>query len=325
MSGFLSLIHTWWTIVNCRQRYSPNNLGNAIVCGDDKVQFLEAFAHWLDDWRSNETGIFCLSRQTFDALIRTLRAQSQLVRDLLSDGYEYVIMGKFQSDPLERRFSQYRQMSGGRFLVALREVLCTENILKCTSLLKAGIQFWDERALRNTIEDSAYKVFCDEVDAVVNELCEVCLSPDTFEVSYVVAGYIVRKILKRLQCPECASCLVAQKPSHSSYFNELSRGGLTIPSDNFAQFVSTSFAVLDASSEIILRHAIPTKCAAVYVLKTVLLGYAVGCHGHSEQCSQLAFSVVVNIFFNNKQKLTNASLRKDNVAAFKQRQRQKQK
>ena len=106
----------------------------------------------------------------------------------------------------------------------------------------------------------------------------------------------------------------------------MDHGLLTIPSHNFAQFVSTSFAVLDASSEIILRHAmIPTKCAAVYVLKSVLLGYSVGCHGHSERCRQLAFSIIVNIFFNNKQKLTNASLRKDNVAAFKQRQRQKEK
>ena len=29
----------------------------------------------------------------------------------------------FQTDPLERQFSQYRQMNGGRFLVSLREVL----------------------------------------------------------------------------------------------------------------------------------------------------------------------------------------------------------
>ena len=63
--------------------------------------------------------------------------------------------------------------------------------MKYASLLKADIKFWYEHALRNTIEDSAYEVFCDEVDAVVDELSEVCISPDTFEVSYVV-----RKILK---------------------------------------------------------------------------------------------------------------------------------
>ncbi len=45
-----------------------------------------------------------------------------LVEELLEEGYEYVMMGRFQSDPLERRFSQYRQMSGGgedRFIVLI--------------------------------------------------------------------------------------------------------------------------------------------------------------------------------------------------------------
>ena len=59
---------------------------------------------------------FCLSQQTFDALIRTLRAQASLIDDLLeNDGYDFVVPRRFQSDPLERRFSRYRQMSGGDF------------------------------------------------------------------------------------------------------------------------------------------------------------------------------------------------------------------
>ena len=35
-------------------------------------------------------------------------------------------------------------MSGGRFLVSLREVLNTERILTCQSLLKENINFWKE-------------------------------------------------------------------------------------------------------------------------------------------------------------------------------------
>ena len=36
-------------------------------------------------------------------------------------GYEYIFTHKLQSDPRENRFFHYRQMSGGRFLVSLRE------------------------------------------------------------------------------------------------------------------------------------------------------------------------------------------------------------
>ena len=46
------------------------------------------------------------------------------------------------SDPIENRFSKYRFISGGRFLVSLREVQRSEKILIRRSLLKSGIDFW---------------------------------------------------------------------------------------------------------------------------------------------------------------------------------------
>ena len=52
--------------------------------------------------------------------------------------------GRLQSDHIERRFSQYRQMGGGRFLVSLREVLNSERILACRSLIKENINHWEE-------------------------------------------------------------------------------------------------------------------------------------------------------------------------------------
>ena len=47
-----------------------------------------------------------------------------------------MITARAQSDPVERRFSQFRQMSGGRFLNNLREVLNSKRILRCRSLIK---------------------------------------------------------------------------------------------------------------------------------------------------------------------------------------------
>ena len=54
----------------------------------------------------------------------------------LTEAYQYVITARLQSYPVERRFSQYRQMSGGRFLNNLREVLNSKRILRCHSLIK---------------------------------------------------------------------------------------------------------------------------------------------------------------------------------------------
>ena len=46
------------------------------------------------------------------ALVRTLHTQVLLIRKLFNDGK--VTQRKLQSDPLENRFSQYRQLSEGR-------------------------------------------------------------------------------------------------------------------------------------------------------------------------------------------------------------------
>ena len=66
----------------------------------------------------------------------TLRSQAMLIDEWLNDGYDFVLTARLQSDLVERRFSQYRQMSGERFLVSLREVLNTERISSCHSLIK---------------------------------------------------------------------------------------------------------------------------------------------------------------------------------------------
>ena len=46
---------------------------------------------------------FGLSKRTFKALIQTNRAIANLCSDLLSDGYYYILTGRLQNDPLERR------------------------------------------------------------------------------------------------------------------------------------------------------------------------------------------------------------------------------
>ena len=128
--GFLTLIHALWTVVNVKVRFAPNPLGNALVKNDEKLGFVLTFADWLSLWCESKS-TFCLSKQTFDGMIKTLRAQAHLASDLLAEGYQFVLKAKFQSDPVEKRFSQYRQMSGGNFLVSLREVINSENILLC--------------------------------------------------------------------------------------------------------------------------------------------------------------------------------------------------
>ena len=127
-ASFLTLVNVWWTTVNSKKRFCSNMLGNTLVRGDGKIHFWFAFANWLDCWKSSAR-LLCFSKQTFDALICTLRAQACLCQDLLEEGC---------------------MINGGRFLVSLWEVSHSENALLCHSLLKERINFWNEDLSINT-------------------------------------------------------------------------------------------------------------------------------------------------------------------------------
>ena len=140
LSGFLNFINIWWTISNSKQRNTPNVLGNATIFGDKKTNFYRIFADWIELWCASP--FFKLTCQTKSAPVTTLRPEADLVNELIDDGYKFLRTARFQSDPIERHFSQYRQMSGGRFLISLREVLNSDKILSCRLLIKENINFW---------------------------------------------------------------------------------------------------------------------------------------------------------------------------------------
>ena len=71
-----------------------------------------------------------------------------------------MITARSQSDPVQQRFSQYRQMSGGRFLNNLREVLNSKRILLCRFLIKEN-KVTTEYVAKNLIKRShceSYKI-----------------------------------------------------------------------------------------------------------------------------------------------------------------------
>ena len=118
-------------------------------------------ADWFSEWKTLQpayTEKFILSKQTTSALVTTLRCTATLIEDLLEEGYAYVLTARFHTDPLERQFSKYRQMSG-RFLVGLRGATNNEQILALKSLLKESISFWQENIRPDSSKDLALLYF----------------------------------------------------------------------------------------------------------------------------------------------------------------------
>ena len=168
-----------------------------------------------------------------------------------------------QSDPIERRFSQYRQMSGGRFLVSLREVRNTERILSCRSLIKNDVNLWKEYQQQpESNEDESYEMI-DEMLRDRIEISESILDDDSSEVATTISGYIAKKLLKRSKCKDCEKKLTVhdQDLQNDQYLTLLSRGDLFVPPKELAEFVCSCFAILDFAEGDILSIGQVTRVA----------------------------------------------------------------
>ena len=136
---------------------------------------------------------FTLSAQPSSALQRTLLCQASLM-DLLSDGFKFVLTARFQSDSIERRFSQYHQISGGRFLVGLKDVIWSERILKIKSLVTESIDIKDDINVTEN-QDAIQQELFDNIMEIGFE--NVMLSDETREVAAHISGYIVKELVKK--------------------------------------------------------------------------------------------------------------------------------
>ena len=319
MAAFLEVIHTWWNIANSKALYTPNLLSNGIMAGDGKTKFYQEFADWLESW---STSHFSLTKQTMNALIRTLRSQAMLITDLIEGGFTCVLTRRLQSDPIENRFSQYRQMNGGNFLVSLQDVKNSERILVCRSLLRADIDFWKEETLQPAGEANVSLDFLREHESEIEDLC---LNPGSAEVAYTIAGYVARKLMNRFECEKCEEMMTAgedDKRMSMEYFNLLSRGGLTAPSSQLSEFVCSAFCIVEYVDKLVASTSVRK------ITEMALHAYApkssFACEIHLKNGYKFSIRTVVNIFYNNKQKLARDEVRKDSLRGFKKRQRTKE-
>lgn len=328
---FLTLIFKWWTVVNSKQMKSNNWLGHGAVKDDNKPDFLRKLADWFEEWQSlNLTNCQNVtpSGQTSSAMIISLRCMASLTEDLLNEGYDFVLTGRFQTDHCELNIGKVRGMSGGRFLVSLTEVMRSESIILLQSLLKESIDIWDED-LHPEKEEINEATVEGVIGHLHNDIAQCFLSDDTTQVSSVVGGYIQKKLLKRTKCGKCniilqpTSCNTLDVPQQ--YLSLLSRGGLITPSKSMAGYVSKSFAILDLVEDPIHRSSYPARKLAEKILSRNKMPGDFVCDEHYEWGTKFTNRIVANVFYNNRQKESIDSVRQNGVKSFKQRQRKKRK
>ena len=97
-----------------------------------------------------------------------------------------------------------------------------------------------------------------------------------------------------------------------------------VPSKSLADYICSSFAVLDfVEKEVLQMLGESVTKNALYILKYYGPTRDFCCPFHLDWGSKFASKIVVNIYFNNKQKHSKDIVRKEAITSFKTRQRSK--
>jgi hypothetical protein len=220
-ANFLKLIRRWWNCVNVQSKFAATHKRDdrrLHISAEEKtqLQFLQAFYEWLAEWQamlnSKKTG---LSRETFLAAMQTTSALKELAEYLLEGTcLEYVLLGKINSDPIERRFGWYRQLAGTNYFISVRQFLEAEKKIRLQCLTKFGKLTLSEVAevFHDTTAAEKEKI---ELTArgILALLSSESLSSNVKlngeeGIIFYIAGYISRSVLKKTSCDTCSDLLV---------------------------------------------------------------------------------------------------------------------
>ena len=142
-----------------------------------------------------------------------------------------------------------RQMSGGRFLIGLRELECSERIIAITTLLKESIDFWKDDVHPDEDQSASILWLNSELDKISDDIDACTLDDDAVQVSAVIAGYAARKvIMERSGCAECKEMAISttgieEMENENKYLQNLSRGGLIIATTDLRHHIEAPPAV----------------------------------------------------------------------------------
>ena len=311
-------------VSNSKQRFRNGyRLGYAAVKHDGKPTFLRKFTEWLLEWQNEKLPTserFALSAQTNSALIDTTKCQAALIEERDTSTYS---QPDSRTILLKKDMANIGKMSGGRFLVSIKDVMRSENILKMKSLVKEGFNIDPSLKENGKCEEATAKLL-EDVEFTLPNVDTVQLNSRSMEISDNVAGYIVHKSKSIFN-----SCYEEQMTKHTDNENKTSRNsdshyiailslsGLIMPSEPLSNAVARAFGILDLSADVIRRSSVPLRKAGITILEKHLDTNGIVCEDHTEKLTCRLLTIICNCFFNSQRKRSNEALIVDRVAAFK--------
>ena len=100
--------------------------------------------------------------------------------------------------------------------------------------------------------------------------------------------------------------------SSNHYLSLISHGGLTIPLSLLSDFTCSCFSTIDNVEDILKTYpSINVHDACQNILKEYVPNFNLTCPLHNTWGFKYTTKIIINIFFNNKQKATTSNVRRE--------------
>ena len=152
-----------------------------------------------------------LTEQTSRALHQTCEAIMQMSKYLLENcGFNYVLLGKIQSDMIERRFSRIRQLSEANYYISMTQLQESDRKIRSILLLKYSQIFIAEIDIIVKIKCTSNNKLTATAEALQAELLfNILPTENDAAVIFYVTGYCCKSLVKSTRCIECKTATVA--------------------------------------------------------------------------------------------------------------------
>ena len=251
---FLKLIVKFWKFVNVHNKnmdLRANDDRQAVVVSvdDERLLYLQAIGEMAHQMTStNRTRIRQLTKETGSMLAHTCKALVHLAQHLLELKKEYVILGWFTTDPLEKYFSKLRQGSGGTYFINAQSVIEKVRIHHAKLALRLDLSITTADADEHQCNICNRELTVEETEVFDSFFSlEESLAADTLNSIVYMGGYVESRF------PKTNEDTRYYYQRHGKYLDLLNRGKLTIPGDCTVQWIVYCYIFFATSNSEVCR------------------------------------------------------------------------
>ena len=246
---FIDLIIKFWKVVNCKTpveflRFKdPDRIPiDLSENGDRGLQTLSDMSNIAKLMATTcHQRVKCFTADTANAIQWTCQSLIEMCEFLLYSPspfcHQFVLLGVFQQDDIEKHFGHWRMSAGCNFFLTVKEVYCTHALDRAKFIVQNKLVFTDESSAHQCIY--CEKTLTTEEVNLLDSMAETNIikeiTSDEVQALCYVAGYVSKKYAKHLSSPPASSPFAITH--FLSYFEELNRGGLVCPSEELLMFV----------------------------------------------------------------------------------------